>query len=249
MTWIVAVTVVAILCIGAVLCFYPFGNKGPQSYDPDWPYHDLTQGEYSGGYDGVDISRHQGKIRWDELKGNKHLKFIYAKATEGLTLQDPCYERNIQGARRCGILVGSYHFLTKSPGTLQAKNFLRTIDSDKQDLLPVVDCEDDGTKGWSREDIQQVLSSFIAACKDELGVAPIIYCSESYYKDYLSPEFDSYILFIAKYKVARPVLPGKPMYTIWQSRRHGRIPGIYNWVDLDEFADGVTVESIRFHSM
>lgn len=246
---ITAAVAAVLLVAGAWLCLCLYQDKGTQSFDPDWPYHDLTSGEYSGGYDGIDISRHQGRIRWDELRGNRHLKFIYTKATEGLTLQDPSYSRNIQSARRCGILVGSYHFLTKSPGTLQARNFLRTIDPEQQDLLPVVDCEDDGTKGWSREDIQQALGSFIATCKDVLGVSPIIYCSESYYKDYLSPEFDDCILFIAKYDSTHPVLPGKPAYTIWQSRRHGRIPGIYNWVDLDELADSVTVESIRYHSM
>lgn len=73
--------------------------------------------------------------------------------------------------------------------------------SDKQwpqhDLLPVVDVEDDGTKGMRRDEIQLSLKTFCKLCKTYYGHTPIIYCSESYFKDYLSPEFDGYYLWIA----------------------------------------------------
>ena len=78
------------------------------------------------------------------------------------------------------------------------------------------------------------------------GVQPIIYCSASYYKDYLSPEFDEYLHFIANYS-GKPVLPGEPTYDIWQFSRKGRIPGIWNWVDLNRFAEGMNVEEILWH--
>ena len=38
-----------------------------KSSDNKWPTHDLTSGQYSGSYDGIDISRHQGRIHWEEL--------------------------------------------------------------------------------------------------------------------------------------------------------------------------------------
>ncbi|MCW4128268.1 GH25 family lysozyme [Prevotella copri] len=65
-----------------------------------WSTHDLTSGQYSGSYDGIDISRHQGRIHWDELSKVKRLKFIYVKATEGATIKDPWYEANINQARK-----------------------------------------------------------------------------------------------------------------------------------------------------
>ena len=58
-----------------------------KSSDNQWPAHDLTSGQYSGSYDGIDISRHQGRIHWDELSEVKRLKFIYVKATEGASIQ------------------------------------------------------------------------------------------------------------------------------------------------------------------
>ena len=186
--------------------------------DKQWPQHDLTSGQYSGSYDGIDISRHQGRIHWDELGEVKRLKFVFVKATEGINIQDPWYESNISYARKHQIPVGSYHFLSKAPAALQFENFRAVYDEDKQDLL-------------------QALQAYY-------GHSPIIYCSESYFKDYLSPEFDGYYLWIASYN-HEPVLPGEPHYDIWQFSRHGRVPGVWNWVDLNRFADGRTLDDIR----
>ena len=158
--------------------------------------------------------------------------------------QDPWYESNISYARKHQIPVGSYHFLSKAPAALQFENFRAVYDEDKQDLLPVVDVEDDGTKGMSKEEIQLSLKTFCKLCKTYYGHSPIIYCSESYFKDYLSPEFDGYYLWIASYN-HEPVLPGEPHYDIWQFSRHGRVPGVWNWVDLNRFADGRTLDDIR----
>ncbi len=242
--WVMILILTAFIA-GTSLWFYHSWKKSRNiQQDESWPYHDMTSGSYSSGYDGIDISRHNGRIHWDELEKNKHIKFIYVKASEGLMHKDPCYDINISEARKHGFKVGSYHFMAKGgTGTMQFANFSRTIDYNKQDILPMIDVEDDGTKGWSKEGIQEHLRDFIEACQKTYGVAPVIYCSESYYKDYLSPEFDNYILFIANYN-HRPVLPGDPKYDIWQFSRKGRIPGIWTWVDLDRFAPGFRVEDI-----
>lgn len=127
--------------------------------DKEWPTRDLTSGSYSGGYDGIDISKHQGRIHWDELSQVKRLQFIFIKATEGADIKDPCYDKNINQARKHGIPVGSYHFLSKAPAPLQFENFRNVVDKDKQDLLPVIDAENDGTKGLSKEEIQSSLKT------------------------------------------------------------------------------------------
>lgn len=150
-----------------------------KSSDNKWPTHDLTSGQYSGSYDGIDISRHQGRIHWEELSNVKRLKFIYVKATEGTSIKDPWYEENIKNARKHQISVGSYHFLTKMPAVLQFENFRAVYDKEKQNLLPVVDAEDDGTKGLSKSEIQSLLKTFCKLCKSYYGHTPIIYCSES----------------------------------------------------------------------
>ena len=212
--------------------------------DKAWPTRDLTSGPYSGGYDGIDISKHQGRIHWDEVGQVKRLQFIFVKATEGADIKDPNYDRNIRQARKYNIPVGSYHFLSKSPAPLQFENFRNVVDKAQQDLLPVIDAEDDGTKGLSKSEIQSSLKTLCRLFKAYYGHTPIIYCSESYYKDYLAPDFDSYYLWIASYN-HEPVLPGAPHYDIWQFHRHGRVPGVWNWVDLNKFAEGRSIEDIR----
>lgn len=42
-------------------------RKSRSVVSDQWPYHDMTKGPYSKDFDGLDISRHQGKIHWDEL--------------------------------------------------------------------------------------------------------------------------------------------------------------------------------------
>jgi lysozyme len=180
-----------------------------------------------------------------ELRKVSRLKFVYVKITEGAATKDPWFERNVDSVRASGFLVGAYHFMTKSPAALQFENFRANYDIDRQDFLPVVDVEDDGTRGWSREEIQSCLKTFCTLFSNYYGRTPIIYCSESYYKDYLSPDFDNYLLWIASYG-HEPTLPGAPHYDIWQKSRRGRVPGVWNWVDLNRMGAGHVVEDFKW---
>jgi GH25 family lysozyme M1 (1,4-beta-N-acetylmuramidase) len=57
---------------------------------------------------GIDISRHQGDINFDQVKSQVY--FVIAKATEGTGFTDPKFTRNKDEARRVGLLFGAYHF-------------------------------------------------------------------------------------------------------------------------------------------
>lgn len=220
-------------------------TEGTFETDASWPYKDLTSGPFSKDYDGIDISRHQGRIHWDVLRHNSDIDFIYIKATEGKKTIDPMYHKNVEKAHKVGFMVGAYHFLHKrSTGKAQFEHFLRVTKDSPLDLLPVVDVEDDGMRGKSRKEIQTILKDFLVAAKAHYGKSPIIYCNENYYNRYLSPEFDSYYLYIASYS-HKPVLEGKPRYDIWQFSERGRVRGIWNWVDLNRFAPGRSVEDIK----
>ena len=220
-------------------------TEGTFETDTSWPYKDLTSGPFSKDYDGIDISRHQGRIHWDVLRHNSDIDFIYIKATEGKKTIDPLYHKNVEKAHEAGFMVGAYHFLHKrSTGKAQFEHFLRVTKDSPLDLLPVVDVEDDGMRGKSRKEIQTILRDFLVAAKAHYGKSPIIYCNENYYNRYLSPEFDSYYLYIASYS-HKPVLEGKPRYDIWQFSERGRVRGIWNWVDLNRFAPGRSVDDIK----
>ena len=47
-----------------------------------------------GGYDGIDVSKHNGVIKWEEIAKNKRIKFVYIRATHGKGYADRHYRRN-----------------------------------------------------------------------------------------------------------------------------------------------------------
>ena len=67
---------------------------------------------------GIDISHHQKEIDWSKVRTYEGhpIQFVYMKATEGTTIQDPKYAYNLEEARKNGFPVGAYHyFVTTTP--------------------------------------------------------------------------------------------------------------------------------------
>lgn len=197
-------------------------------------------------YNGIDVSRYQGKIDWPTVAQDPKIQFVYVKATEGATHHDKTYDRNIKGARSEGILVGSYHFfMANKTARQQFDNFKRHVDRSYQDLIPMVDVEEGGLHGCSRQQLQKTLAEFMELMKAEYGRYPLLYCQYSVYLHYLDPEFARYYLFVARYSPDAPRLPGATRCNIWQYSEHGRIKGIKGYVDLDRFMNGTTIESLK----
>src|SRR5690349_2265579 len=59
---------------------------------------------------GTDVSSYQSaSLNWASLKSNG-IAFAWAKATEGLTVNDSDYATFEANAKAAGVLIGSYHF-------------------------------------------------------------------------------------------------------------------------------------------
>ena len=197
-------------------------------------------------YNGIDVSKHQGKINWERVAQDQKIQFVYVKATEGASLVDKTYRRNITEARKQGLLVGSYHFFTsyKSPEE-QYRNFKRQVKKGEQDLLPMVDVEEAGNKYAKREVLQQRLWTFMNLVKADYGKYPVLYSQYKFYNDLLAPDFNKCIIFIARYGKAAPALRGGGEYNIWQYTERGRVDGIKGYVDLDRFENGTSLSDIE----
>ena len=119
-------------------------------------------------YDGIDISSHQGFIDWAKVSSDKNISFVYIKATEGATYRSPHYAHNITQARRHGLLVGSYHYLSSS-STIdeQFKNFSKFALKSVQDLIPMLDVEVRGD--WSRSQLIDSVDRFCQHEKPEIN--------------------------------------------------------------------------------
>lgn len=196
-------------------------------------------------YDGIDVSKYQGDIDWYKLSLNPHVKFVYIKATEGAIHVDKRYQENIRKARVAGLRVGSYHFfISQKTPREQFENFRRYVKRSEQDLLPMVDVEHAGNRRAKREQLQQNLAEFMEMVKAEYGQYPIIYSQYKFYNDMLAPEFNHYLIFIARYSDKEPRLNGGGLYNIWQYTEHGTISGIKGHVDLNRFANGTNINHI-----
>ena len=68
---------------------------------------------------GIDVSKFQGNINWTKVAKDKTVKFVYIKATEGTSIQDPYYKTNVAKARKAGLLVGSYHLYSSKTTAYQ----------------------------------------------------------------------------------------------------------------------------------
>lgn len=196
-------------------------------------------------YNGIDVSKHNGKIDWAKVATDQRIQFVYIKATEGATRTDAMYQRNIDQARAQGIKVGSYHFfISWRSAKEQFENFRRQVNFSEQDLIPMIDVEEQGCRTATRAALQKNLNEFIQLIKQEYGVYPLLYSQYRFYNDNLAPEFNKYHIFIARYSTSKPTLRGKGKYNIWQFTENGRVDGISTPVDLDRFANGTKLEDI-----
>ena len=228
-----AAAVVALLAIAvAVKHFWPASRPARVTVE-------------SGDYNGIDVSRHQGRIDWQRVAADPKIQFVYIKATEGASLVDRDYERNFEQARAAGLKVGSYHFFTSyKSARAQFDNFKRHVDKSAQDLLPMVDVEEAGNRRATRQSLQPHLQEFMELVRAEYGQYPLLYSQYKFYNTLLAPEFNRYFIFIARYGRAEPVLRGGGKYNIWQYTERGHVDGISGAVDLDRFCNGTTLDDI-----
>jgi lysozyme len=198
-------------------------------------------------FDGIDVSKHQGTINWEELKKNTKIKFVYIKSTEGSDYVDPRYQENIRNARKHGFKVGSYHFLsTRSSAVTQFQNFLRTAKREEQDLLPIIDVEK--LSPWTAQQLRDSLKVFADLVEDYYGCKPLIYTSEKFFTKNLGRAFSDYPLFIAKYNTSAPEIGYK--WILWQFADNGlfktAVKGNYGEVDLSRFNKGCSINDIIY---
>lgn len=199
-------------------------------------YGDIS---YPEGYEihGIDISHHQGKINWQQLKDEGVIdkfpvRFIMIKATEGATRVDENFIDNFYQAREYGFTRGAYHFYSvHSPAKDQAEFFIRNVELENGDLPPVLDVEYKPEK-QSDEDFQKSVLQWLQIVEQHYGVKPIIYTYYKFKMKYLNDSiFDQYPYWIAHYYVDSVEYRGS--WKFWQHTDAGKLPGIKGSVDFN----------------
>ncbi|HRG93980.1 MAG TPA: glycoside hydrolase family 25 protein [Chitinophagaceae bacterium] len=186
---------------------------------------------------GIDVSKYQHSIAWEEVKAMKvkniQLGFAFMKATEGIANDDPKFKRNWKKSKDAGVCRGAYHFFIGSKdGKMQAEHFIDRVELEPGDLPPVLDVEQLNSTPVSQ--LKREAKEWLEIVEAHYGVKPIIYTNVDFYNRYLGEDFDEYPLWVAHYY--QPVQPRiRRGWVLWQHSDRGRVNGIVSPVDFNVF--------------
>jgi lysozyme len=190
---------------------------------------------------GIDVSRYQQIIDWDNVKQmkveNVQIDFAFIKATEGVNNEDPYFTRNWKRAKEAGMARGAYHFfIATRSGKTQAENFIKRVQIEPGDLPPVLDVEE--TYGVAPHKLRQRVLEWMQTVEEYYKVKPILYTNVDFYQFYLKDQFDCYPLWVAHYlQKERPRIYRD--WQFWQHNEAGRVNGIAAYVDFNVFNGGL----------
>lgn len=230
--WLTGAALVIALYLFLFYYFFvnPFSFRWKAIYgEPDYPE----------GYDirGIDISHYQDRMDWSRLRNasiqGQPLRFVFIKATEGVSIIDENLNENIYQARQNDLICGAYHFFTPDvEAGRQARFFLKQVHLEAGDLPPVLDIEKAGA--LSKSQLQKAAKTWLDIVEEHYGVKPIIYTGYRFKLEYLNDTiFNSYPYWIAHYYVDR--LEYKGPWAFWQYTDVGHIDGIKGYVDFNIF--------------
>lgn len=180
---------------------------------------------------GVDVSKWQGKVDWDEAK--HQIGFAMVKATQGTVEIDPDYVANIEALRRAGEHRGSYHYPNAGDAVAEADYYVehaRRVNGEMQALDfegAVLRLED--PVGWAHAWLSRVI--------ERTDNIPLIYMSGSVADRYNWRRVIDLNagLWVASWDTSKPD-PGQwPFVIMWQRDDTGSLRGISGAVDQDVF--------------
>jgi lysozyme len=183
---------------------------------------------------GIDISHHQGNIRWAELR-SEDISFVIIKATEGKDYKDKLFERNWTSSKTEGYKTGAYHFYRICrDGKEQAKNFIETVPYHADNLAPTIDLEFGGNckTDKSKDQILKEVDEFLNILEVHYKKKPIIYATQEFYDEFLTDNFADHPIWIRDV-FKKPELSDGREWVIWQFANRGHLHGIDTYVDLN----------------
>lgn len=181
----------------------------------------------------IDVSVHQGKINWKEVKN--HIDGVIIRCGYGrdiISQDDKRYVENVEACIKYNIPFGIYLYSyadTINAAKSEAAHVLRLLGPYKNDLsYPVYyDLEEAGTEKGA---VERALA-FGEIIESE-GYWCGIYANQYWWQTYLKNGLDRYTKWVAKYSDEKPSgISGT--YDIWQYSSKGSVPGIEGNVDMN----------------
>ena len=202
---------------------------------------------------GLDVSHWQGTIDWNAVYDDGQV-YSWAKATEGMTYEDPQFMANITNGVNAGLVMGAYHFARpdNNLATEDAANFLNVAGAyiGNGFLPPVLDLENPYSSGqaivlsdlFTSEELTTWVTDWMLEIETATGVSPIIYVNGNY-ANYLNSSINNYGLWIANPNESQTPPTNIGVWNEWKFKQYswwGNVSGITGDVDMNIFNGDIT---------
>lgn len=196
----------------------------------------------------IDVSEHNGIIKWNKVKGNVDAVIIRAGYGKGNV--DKQFHENIKGAIEAGLKIGIYWFsyaFTTDMAKREAQYCNDLIEPYKDSItMPVFyDWEYDSMKYAKKNHVSlqklEITELNLAFCNkiDDLGYKAGYYCNQDYQNNYIDTNrLKGYYKWFALYGYDDK----GNSYDIWQFTDTGRVSGIVGDVDLNSSNRDISAE-------
>lgn len=181
----------------------------------------------------IDISHHNGTIKWSKVP--KEYKLVFVKATQGTRFIDPNFNTNSEGASDTDRMVVPYHFISREPANLQAAHFANVASLHRGSPVML---------DWESDDPAQlpargVVEELIKALRVTTERAPLMY--HGIYT-ISSKTINVCPWFIPKYGPE----PKHYKWLFWQDRPNLVLDGVHGPVDHDLFNGTLSEMTVWF---
>lgn len=195
-----------------------------------------------GKFKGVDVSKYQGNINWNQVKASgvefAIIRVGYRGYGSGALVEDPTFRQNIRGATAAGLKVGLYFYsqaVNEAEAAEEASMVLRLCSGYNISYPIYFDTEKVAGDTGRADNISrsQRTANAVTFCDiiRNAGYRAGVYSYASWFYNQLNiANLTQYSIWIAQY---RDNLTFDYNYDIWQYTSSGQVPGIPARVDMN----------------
>lgn len=186
---------------------------------------------------GIDVSKWNGDVRWDEVKKSGMAGFAMIRASYGSEDTDPKLAQNVKGCEENGIPYGFYHYIyakNVAEAKREAAYFLNVIAPYSPEYPVVLDIEEDFYKLMDKKEVTDIVVTFMEELENA-GYYAMIYSYAKFINDYLILDrIEDYDIWVACWGDSTKLAESYSYhFGMWQYTETGKIAGIDEYVDLN----------------
>ena len=190
---------------------------------------------------GIDVSKYQGKIDWNQAKSSVSFAIIrcgYRGMYDGQLHEDPYFYKNMSGAKAAGVQTGVYLYstaLNEAEAVQEASMAVAMAGKAGGCSYPIYIDMEDTVRGQSKLSTEQrcaIVNAFVSTVQSS-GYKGGVYCSKNWMTNRMNAGAisGSASIWIAQYNTSCTYSGRKNM---WQYSSKGSVPGIKGYVDMNK---------------